>query len=246
MMVHSKKRFRIRIALCKALEPTDMAFADTVQELLASSAPKGRSICHVRKLSTWQMLMLVQQGTSHDDQSSSEDDNDGFGPSPHMAQTEVRAGVVKQAWDNLYSSDELLLFSAKHVTLDLAPFHPQSPHIFKLWQVYLDNANPLLKVTHTPTLQTRIINAASNLSSVEPVLEALMFSIYCIAMASLTEDECQVMFGSAKAELERNYRFGCQQALLNCHFLRTDDRECLVAYVLYLVCLLSLARHHMY
>ena len=113
--------------------------------------------------------------------------------------------------------------------------------IFRLWQLYLDNVNPLLKVTHTLSLQGRIIEAAGNVSNISPTLEALMFSIYCMSILSLSVDDCQGIFPgcSSKVDLLTRYQFGCQQALLNCGFLRCDDRDCLTALYLYLVSLPS-------
>jgi hypothetical protein len=107
--------------------------------------------------------------------------------------------------------------------------------ILKLWQIYLDNVNPLLKVTHTPSLQPRIIEAAGNYTDIDPLLETLMFSIYCVAILSLPEDDCMAIFGSSKQHLLPKFQLGCQQALLNCGFLRRNDRDCLTALYLYLV-----------
>jgi hypothetical protein len=62
-----------------------------------------------------------------------------------------------------------------------------------------------------------------------------MFSIYCMAILSLEVDDCQSHFGSSKEDLSTRFQFGCQQALMNCGFLRSDDRHCLTALHLYLV-----------
>ncbi|KAI9040120.1 fungal specific transcription factor domain-containing protein [Aspergillus affinis] len=97
------------------------------------------------------------------------------------------------------------------------------------------NVDPLLKVTHTPSLQGRIIEAAGNLASINPVLEALIFGIYCMAILSLSVDDCQNMFGSSKEDLLAKPQFSCQQALSNCEFLRSSDRDALTAFYLYLV-----------
>lgn len=56
-----------------------------------------------------------------------------------------------------------------------------------------------------------------------------------MSIISLAVDDCQTMFGSSKVDLLTRYQFGCQQALLNCGFLRSDDRNCLTALYLYLV-----------
>lgn len=117
--------------------------------------------------------------------------------------------------------------------------HPEQIQIFRLWQIYLDNVNPLLKVTHIPSLQGRIIDAASNVANIKPNLVALMFSIYCVAVMSLSEEDCSTMFGVPRDDLLSRYQSGCQHALWNCGFLRSSDRECLTALYLYLVSLLS-------
>lgn len=121
--------------------------------------------------------------------------------------------------------------------MDLSDVHPMPVHILKLWQVYLENVNPLLKVTHTTTLQPRIIEAAGDFTNIDPALETLMFSIYCMAIQSLPEDECMATFGSSRQHLLPRFQGGCQQALLNCGFLRRNDRDSLTALYLYLVCI---------
>ena len=158
---------------------------------------------------------------NHDD--DSEDSEEDFGV------------VVKNAWDQTFLSDSLLIFGSRHVPVNLSSIHPEPVHVFRMWQLYLDNVEPLVKVIHVPTFQARIIDAASNIQQVDPVLEALMFSIYAMAITSITADECLAMFGSPKSDLIARYQFGCQQALLNSNFLRTSDRECLVALFLFMV-----------
>jgi len=143
--------------------------------------------------------------------------------------------VVKKAWDQSALSDDPLIFGSRQTTVDLSTLHPEPLQIFRLWQLYLDNVNPLLKITHTPTLQGRLIEAISDMKNINPILEALMFSIYSMAVLSLDIDECPTMFGLSKQDLLTKYHFGCQQALLNCGFLRCSDRDCLTALYLYLV-----------
>ena len=151
----------------------------------------------------------------------------------------MRETSVKEAWDQSVVDDDHLLFGSRRASIDLSTLHPDPVQIFRLWQIYLDNVNPLLKVTHTPSLQGRIIEAASSITNISPTLEALMFSIYCTSIESLIQQDCQIMFGSSKEDLSTRYRFGCQQALFNCSFLRSSDRYCLTALHLYLVSLVS-------
>jgi hypothetical protein len=179
--------------------------------------------------------MNKSQNPANDDESKEadvgEDDYEDSDSSTYL----LREKVVKTAWDSFFASNETLLFCSRNTNIDLAALHPNQIHIFKIWQVYLENFNPLLKVTHTPTLQARIINAAGDIANIDPPLEALMFSIYCVAIFSLDETECQKMFATSREELLSGFQLGAREALLNCRFLRTDDRECLTALYLYLV-----------
>lgn len=143
----------------------------------------------------------------------------------------------------MIENDDHLLFGWSQTAVAMYTLHPQPVQVFQLWQLYLDNVNPLLKVTHTPSLQGRIIEAAGNILTIKPELEALMFSIYCTAISSLSEHDCQAMFASPKSHLLAGYQLGCQQALLNSRFLRCNSRECLTALYLYLVHL-SVAHDH--
>ena len=149
----------------------------------------------------------------------------------------MREVIIKKAWDQLFHKNDNLLFGSRKSAVDISTLHPEPVQMFRLWQLYLENVNPLLKVTHTPSLQGRIIEAASNVLNIRPNLEALMFSIYSMSILSLAVDDCQAMFGSSKVDLLTRYQFGCQQALLNCDFLRCSDRDCLTALYLYLVSL---------
>ncbi|RMZ84094.1 hypothetical protein DV737_g1359, partial [Chaetothyriales sp. CBS 132003] len=160
----------------------------------------------------------------NDDNYDSENDE----ISPGVLHEIVRKDVFIKVWDKLSEGNDHLLFGP-HQNLDLSTFHPGQVQIFRLWQIYLDNVNPLLKVTHTPTLQPLIIDAASDVTNISPALEALMFGIYCVSVLSLVDEECQTLFEASREELLRSYRFGCQQALLNCGILRTNDRDCLTA-----------------
>ncbi|KAF9691232.1 hypothetical protein EKO04_010849 [Ascochyta lentis] len=152
--------------------------------------------------------------------------------------------VIVKVWGRVYEGDHNHLFGASKIDVPLSSLHPTHVQIFRLWQVYSDNINPLLKVTHAPTLQARILDAAVDVTSISRELEALMFSIYCAAITSLDEEACRTTFGEPKAKLLRNYQDACHQALINCGFLRSRERDCLTAYFLYLVSLRSDTHPH--
>ena len=149
----------------------------------------------------------------------------------------MRRVSFKKVWDQSFPRNDHLLLGARNTTVDLSTLHPEPVQIFRLWQTYLDNVNPLLKVSHAPSLQARIIEAASNVTNISPNLEALMFSVYCMSIFSLAAEDCQAMFASSRENLLTRYQFGCQEALFNCEYLRTGDLDCLTALFLYLVSL---------
>jgi len=129
-----------------------------------------------------------------------------------------------------------LLFGSPSPTVNLIDLHPQPVHIFRLWQTFLDNVNPLTKIIHAPTMQQLVLEAAGDLEHVPQGLEALMFAIYTFAVTSLSTIECESMFGEAKSTLLAKYRLGTQQALVSAGFLRSSDLVILQAFVLFLVC----------
>ncbi|KAF1943977.1 hypothetical protein EJ02DRAFT_420781 [Clathrospora elynae] len=185
--------------------------------------------------SFWHAMNRRAQDSDYND-SSDEHGVDNDFPPPVL-----RKGEIVKAWDQLFNNDlhtsDHLLFCSRNTGVDLSALHPNQAQIFKLWQIYLENVDPLLKITHTPTLQARIIDAASDVRRISPTLEALMFSIYCMAVFSLNQDECLIMFGTPREDIIRRYQLGAKEALLNCGFLKTSDRDCLTALHLYLISL---------
>ncbi|CAK7234657.1 hypothetical protein SBRCBS47491_009022 [Sporothrix bragantina] len=151
--------------------------------------------------------------------------------------------VIREMWARQLGNTGSLFFRRpqqhKMFAQQVTALHPGPAQIFRLWQIYLENVDPLLKITHTPSLQSRIVEAAArpNLEGIDPTLEALMFSIYCVAIHSMAPSDCQAVFGSSKKDLLGTYQPACEQALLNSGFFGTSERDCLAAFFLYLLSL---------
>jgi hypothetical protein len=118
----------------------------------------------------------------------------------------------------------------------LLELHPEPKHIFKLWQAFAENVNPLTKVIHTPTLQQRILEMSWNLEAVTRPLEAVMFGVYALAITSMKAPDCVQALGETKSVLLNRYRSGAAQALIAAELHLTEDLEVLQAFVLFLVC----------
>ncbi|KAH7137389.1 fungal-specific transcription factor domain-containing protein [Dactylonectria estremocensis] len=194
--------------------------SSTTRTASSSLSPNSRAEVAQETKDFWH---VIRQGLRDPDEEDLFPDND----ENHASSREI--------WDQMFDDTDHLLFGSRKTAVDLSALQPEPVHIFRLWQLYLDNVNPLLKVTHTPTLQPKIIAAMGNLSQLGPSLEALLFSIYCMALQTISSDECVSIFDAPKADLLVRYQFGAQQALANCNYLRTNDRLCLTALYLYLV-----------
>lgn len=116
---------------------------------------------------------------------------------------------------------------------------PEAAHVFRLWQIYLDRVNPLTKIIHVPTLQPHIADAAADSHSVPKNIEALLFSIFLMAVVSLTPEECQLLLGYSKEEAYTRFSSGVRLTLLRMGFLKSHDLTTLQALVIYLVCHLN-------
>ncbi|OKL63944.1 hypothetical protein UA08_00869 [Talaromyces atroroseus] len=156
-------------------------------------------------------------------------------------ENEVWSSLGRELKDSDFISDDSDADSSgesKHRTPSqdsLASLHPEPVHIFKLWQIFLDNVNPLTKIIHPPLLQQQILNATSDLGSIGKGLEALLFSIYCCALLSLTDEEVQREFGQDRSEMRARFRIGAQRAFANADLMNTSDVVLLQAFSLYLV-----------
>lgn len=128
----------------------------------------------------------------------------------------------------------LLLRQRSHAE-DLLPLHPGPVHIFKLWQTFLVNVNPLVKIFHAPTVQQIILDGSSDLETIPKPAEALMFGIYLMAIISLRDEECEDTYGESKAALISKYSHATQQALINANYLRSLNITVLQAFTLFLV-----------
>lgn len=135
-----------------------------------------------------------------------------------------------------------LIFPVKgtdHV-LGLRSLHPQPTQIFLLWQAFVDNVNPMVKILHVPTAQKAVLNAMADLDHVSKGMEALLFGIYVMAVTSMEEGECQSTLQESKAFALKRFRAASQQALRAAGLLKTGDMMVLQAFVLFLVSRIAL------
>jgi hypothetical protein len=128
-----------------------------------------------------------------------------------------------------------LLFGVQTSSTILRSLHPTPIQIFKLWQTYLDNVNPLAKLFHAPTVQQLVLSASGDLDEIPRNLEALLFGIYSVSAESLTSSECISLLGESKSTALQRFKTGAQWALGNANLLTSSDVMVLQAFVLFIV-----------
>ena len=69
---------------------------------------------------------------------------------------------------------------------NLRPLPSQTQFI---WQIYVDNVDPFVKVLHVPTMTKAIQEAMGNFANMDLHMEVLMFSISLAAIRSLSDDD---------------------------------------------------------
>jgi hypothetical protein len=69
---------------------------------------------------------------------------------------------------------------------------------FKLWQIYLERVNPLLKIIHAPTVQSIIVSTTADIERAPLDQQALVYSIFGLAVSALRSEEIADMLGTGK------------------------------------------------
>jgi hypothetical protein len=67
--------------------------------------------------------------------------------------------------------------------------HPLPSQILFLWQIYLDNVNPFIKILHVPTMTKVIREIRGSYNSLGPSMQALVLAISLAAIMSLENEE---------------------------------------------------------
>lgn len=73
--------------------------------------------------------------------------------------------------------------------LGLHSFHPLPSELLFIWELYVENIDPVVKILHVPSTTLLIRKTAADMAAMSPEVEALMFSIYYAVITSLDEDE---------------------------------------------------------
>lgn len=148
---------------------------------------------------------------------------------------EAEDAQIADDQDGIAESDADLLLSGVDPLTDVADLQPDPAHTFRLWQLFLDRVNPLTKIIHVPTMQPIVLEATAGIQHLPLHHQALLFSIYILAIVSLSSEECMTTFGMTKDDALRRYTLGARVALNRFNFLKNENMAILQALVLFLV-----------
>ncbi|CAK7206150.1 hypothetical protein SEUCBS139899_008935 [Sporothrix eucalyptigena] len=126
--------------------------------------------------------------------------------------------------------------------------HPEPRMILHLWQTFIDNVNPVMRIVHVPTTHQQIVDASWDAANAPPATGALMFAIYTLALTSITETEYTDMYTITKTpstqiaqppppkrQLLTQYRRGAMQCLVAAGLLTTRRIDVLRAFTLLII-----------
>ncbi|KAI0202126.1 fungal-specific transcription factor domain-containing protein [Astrocystis sublimbata] len=137
-----------------------------------------------------------------------------------------------------------LLLGVEDAAIDLQELQPDLVNVFGLWQLFLDRVNPLTKTIHAPSLQPYVMDAAADINKVPLPYQALLFSMYSMAVISLTPQETYQLLGITRDEALSRYNRGTKLALTRSNFLKNYNMTILQALVLYMLSLNGRVDHH--
>ncbi|CAG9945840.1 unnamed protein product, partial [Clonostachys rosea f. rosea IK726] len=111
------------------------------------------------------------------------------------------------------------------------PLPSQVPY---LWQVYVDNVDPFIKILHVPSMGKIIKQAKGKFDSLSEGLRALMYAISLAAITSLDEIEVQENFDESKESMTAWLLSNTERALSDAGVLETTDIHVIQAFFIYL------------
>lgn len=137
------------------------------------------------------------------------------------------------------NSDKSFIFGGAQARPDVESAQPTANHIVLLWQTYLANVDPVMKISHAPTIQPIILGQIGS-TNIPRNEWALTCAVYFISTVSLSDEQCQELLQDTRTNLLAMFREATETALSAAGFITTTDAMVLQALVLYLAALRSL------
>lgn len=128
-----------------------------------------------------------------------------------------------------------ILSNPSNFTNDLTALHPPKQAAMQLWRIFVQNVEPAVKVTHTPTDEVTVYSVIDDPSKARPDTLALVFSIYFTTATTLEPDEAERLLGRDKESALTMLKTGMEQAFAEADFLSCTNTTLIQAFAIYLV-----------
>ncbi|KIV89602.1 hypothetical protein PV10_06988 [Exophiala mesophila] len=115
-------------------------------------------------------------------------------------------------------------------------YQPTRSGLRRLWSIYLENVDPIIRVIHRPTVKRVIDQAVFDGGVTGKGWNALVLAISFAAVASLAPEDKTGVIGNDTEALYVSYKAATEQALKDANFIETHDLQVLQAFVILLSC----------
>ncbi|KAH7237963.1 hypothetical protein B0J15DRAFT_453431 [Fusarium solani] len=145
------------------------------------------------------------------------------------------ATSFQSSYRSTASSSSSFIFSNRSLSV-VTPerLRPLPSQMLFIWQTYVENVDPFIKVLHVPTVSKMIYGSRGNFDLLPPFMEPLMFSIAFAAIKSLTTEEVQIHFHVDMKDLVSRFRLGTEESLARADFINTKELPVLQGFLIYI------------
>ncbi len=114
-------------------------------------------------------------------------------------------------------------------------YHPSVSQSDLLLKIFFDSVERFIGVLHEPTFRRELDQFRMKKFSLHREFEALLFSIYAMAIVSMRSDRVVRLFGESRDVLLERYQFAAEKALSAANILRSRKILTFQALLYYLV-----------
>ncbi|KAI1093780.1 fungal-specific transcription factor domain-containing protein [Rostrohypoxylon terebratum] len=132
---------------------------------------------------------------------------------------------------------ESFLFRATAPQVQTEIVNPPLYQIRQLWEIYVHNVDPLVKILHKPSVERVLDDLSSNRDRSSPELRALLLAICYAAVSSLPSFQVRAEFAFDSDSYVASFRSALEKALADAQLSQTHDLRVLQAFIIYLTCL---------
>lgn len=118
---------------------------------------------------------------------------------------------------------------------NLFHYHPTHAEAMILWNTQIENVEPLCKVLHIPSSSKMAREVTREPETASRANECVLFAVYHFAVFTLTDEQCEKLFGRSRSTLMHRFHLATRQALVNASFLTTSDTSVIQALILFLL-----------